>query len=212
MKHLLLGLIATAFLLTSCSSEEVMINPDETNNQMLESFEIKRNTDGSYALTHEVREGVSVEYTDEKDSNEIFLFADETSGKAQESHNYDVENNRLNLIFIDENNNSLPQVSIEDENTIGKSEDLGLLNTYSINFNQDGTVQLDFKVENGVDVAFGYNIAENINDIYLTEGNSTQSDYSKSYNKETDGSLRIDFVQAESKTLETKKPRVIVSY
>ncbi len=212
MKHLLLGLIATTFLLTSCSPEEVMMNPDETNNDMLESFEIKRNTDGSYALTHEVKEGVNVEYTDEKDSNEIFLFADETARKAQNSRNYDVENNRLNLIFTDENNNSLPQVSIEDKNTIEKSDDLDLLDTYSINFHQDGTVQLDFKVENGVDVAFGYNNAENTNDIYLTEGNSTQLDYSKSYSKEADGSLRVDFVQSINKTSETKKPRVIVSH
>ncbi len=76
-------------------------------------------------------------------------------------------------------------------------------------FNQDGTAQLDFKVETGVDVAFGYNEAENINDIYLTEGASTQLDYSKTYNKEADGSLRIDFVQTADKANETKKPRVI---
>lgn len=212
MKHLLLGFVAITLLLVSCSPEEVMMNPDETNNKMLESFEIKRNTDGSYALTHEVKEGVAVEYSDEKEQNEIFLYANDAARKTQSNRNYDVENNRLNLMFTDENNTSLPNVSIEDRNTVAKSDDLDLLDTYSIAFNQDGTVQLDFRVENGVDVAFGYNDAENIHDIYLTEGNSTQLDYSKNYNKDADGGLRVDFVQATDKSTETKKPRVIVSY
>ncbi len=212
MKHLLLGFAATALLLVSCSPEEVMLNPDETtNNKMLESFEIKRNTDGSYALTHEVKEGVGVEYTEEKDQNEIFLFADDTSKKIQSSREYAVVDNKLNLVFTDENNNSLPNLSIVDNDTDQKSDDLDLLDTYAIVFNQDGTVQLDFRVETGVDVAFGYNDVEDIHDIYLTEGTSTQLDYSKNYNKDADGGLRVDFVQTTNKTTETKKPRVIVS-
>lgn len=212
MKHLLLGFVALALLLTSCSPEEVMSDADTSNSKMLESFEIKRNTDGSYALTHEVREGVASEYTNEKDQNEIFLYSDETANKAQDSQDYNVEDNKLNLVFADENNTSLPQINITDFNTEQKSDDLDLLDTYAINFNQDGTVQLDFKVETGVDVSFGYNNDENIHDIYLTEGNSTQLDYSKNYAKEADGSLRVDFVQMSDKSTETKKPRVIVSY
>jgi len=212
MKHFLLGFAAITLLLVSCSPEEVMLNPDETNNKMLESFKIKRNFDGSYALTHEVREGVAVEYTEDKDQNEIFLFSNSNATKSQDSRNYDVENNKLNLIFTDENSASLPKISIEDSNTIEKVDDLDLLDTYSIAFNQDGTVQLDFRVEDGVDVAFGYNYDENIHDIYLSEGNSTQLDYSKSYEKDADGELRVDFVQAVNKSIATKKPRVIVTH
>lgn len=211
MKHLLLGFVAVALFLTSCSPEEVMSDVDDTNNKMLESFEIKRNTDGSYALTHEVREGVASEYTDEKDQNDIFLYSDDAAKKEQATRNYNVEDNKLNLIFTDDNNTSLPQISISDDNTEEKSE-LDLLNTYAIVFNQDGTVQLDFKVETGVDVSYGYNYDEDIHDIYLTEGTSTQLDYSKNYPKDDDGNFRVDFVQMSDKSTETKKPRVIVSY
>lgn len=189
-----------------------MSDVDDINNKMLESYEIKRNTDGSYALTHKVKEGVASEYTDDKHQNEIFLYSDDATNKAQTTRNYNVEDNKLNLTFIDENNSSLPQINISDDNTEQKSDDLDLLDTYAINFNQDGTVQLDFRVETGVDVSFGYNNDENIHDIYLTEGNSTQLDYSKNYIKEADGSLRVDFVQMSDKSSETKKPRVIVSY
>lgn len=212
MKHLLLGLTAISLLLVSCSQEEAMTNLDESNNKMLESFEIKRNTDGSYALTHEVREGVGVDYTDEKSQNEIYLYADADSNRGTDSRSYNVEDNRLNLTFTDEHNSSLPKINIADSNTLEKEDDLDLLDTYAINFNQDGTVQLDFRVETGVDVAFGYNNDENIHDIYLSEGNSTQLEYSKSYEKDADGSLRVDFVQMSDKSSETKKPRVIISY
>ncbi len=211
MKHLLLGFIATTLMLTSCSTEEMITDVDDTNNKMLESFEIKRNMDGSYALTHEVKEGVAVDYSDAKTQNEVFLYSNENAQKTQGNRNYNVENNRLNLVFTDEYNNNLPQIDIVDDNTTEKAN-LDLLDTYSMVFNQDGTVQLNFKVETGVDVAFGYNYDENINDIYLTEGGSTQLNYSKNYSKEADGSLRIDFVQTtEEKSTETKKPRVIVS-
>lgn len=211
MKHLLLGLTAITLMLTSCSTEEVLTDLNDTDNNMLESFEIKRNSDGSYALTHEIREGVAVDYTDTKTQNEIYLYSDASTKNANTTRNYNVEDNTLNLVFTDENNTDLPQISVLDDNTIEKGDDLDLLNTYSLVFKQDGTAQLDFKVENGVDVAFGYNDAENINDIYLTEGASTQLDYSKTYNKETNGSLRIDFVQTTNKSSETKKPRVIIS-
>jgi hypothetical protein len=180
---------------------------------MLESFEIKRNTDGSYALTHELNDNVGVAYTDDKTENEIFLYTDATAtNKNQEARNYNVENNKLNLVFTDENNNILPKLSITDDDTYKKSDDIDLLDTYSVVFNEDGTVKLDFKVEPGVAVDFGYNYDENIHDIYLSEGTSSQLDYSKNYTKESDGTLRIDFVQTSNKATDTKKPRVIFTF
>ncbi len=210
MKHLLLGFITLALVLSACSREEVVTDLNATDKNMLESFEIKRNSDGSYALTHEIIEGVAVDYSATKIQNEIYFYSDVDAEKHSITQNYNVENNTLNFVFLDENNSKLPRVSILDDNTVEKGGDLGLLDTYSLVFNQDGTAQLDFKVETGVDVAFGYNEAENINDIYLTEGSSTQLNYTQTYNKEADGSLRIDFVQTADKANETKKPRVII--
>lgn len=209
MKQLLYSLIALTFLLSSCTNEEPL-SIDDTNNKMLESFQIKRNADGSYALTHEVGENVNVDYATNGDQNEIYLYSSLTPKKSTAESIYKVEQNRLNLVFTDENNSHLPAINIYDDDTDIKAGDLGLLNTYSLNYNSDGTVRLDFKVENGVDVSFGYNYDENIHDVYLSEGNSTQTDYTKDYEANADGSLRIDFVQTVAKTTETKKPRVFV--
>ncbi len=209
MKQLLYSLIALTFLLSSCTKEE-SISIDDTNNKMLESFQIKRNADGSYALTHEVGENVGVDYATNNDQNEIYLYSNLTPEKSSAQNNYKVEENRLNLVFTDENNSRLPAINIYDDDTDMKAGDLGLLNTYSLNYNSDGTVRLDFKVETGVDVSFGYNYDEEIHDVYLSEGNSTQTDYTKDYETNADGTLKIDFVQTVAKTTETKKPRVSI--
>ena len=208
MKHLFLGFVAIALLLTSCATEETITDINDTNSNLLESFEIKRNADGSYALTHEVTEGVSIDYATDKSQHEVYFYTGGEANKTNLSQTFNVNDNQLNIVFKDENNTDLPKLSIYDDNTLEKSNDLYLLDTYSVLHQQDGSVQVNFTVEEGVNVSFGYNTDENINNIYLTEGNATQVDYSKNYSKEADGSLRVDFIQTLSKASEIKKPRV----
>ncbi len=215
MKRLFLGLIATAFLFTSCSTEEVMIESTDSNNKMLESFVVKRNSDGSYALSTTVTDGTGTMYFDDSRNNEIHLIADETTSRNSLEHNYDVIDNELNIAFVSENNTPQPKIRIIDDNTTSNSSrenDFGLLSTYSVEYQENGTIQLNFQVESGVDVAFGYNDAESINDVYLTEDvDATQLNYSRNYSKENDGTLRIDFVQSDydSRSSDLKKPRVM---
>jgi hypothetical protein len=210
MKHLLLVIAVTTLTFTSCTRETIVNEPIDENSSLLESFEIKRNLDGTYALTHEISDGISADYSETKEQNEIYLYSDESSSKSNNQINYNVTDNKLNVTFIDENNSKLPRIRITDDNTFDKSGELGLLETYTLVYNQDGTVKVDFTVEEGVQVAFGYNNTEDINDIYLTQGESSIVNYSKSYTKEADTNLRIDFVQNTSKDSETKKPRVII--
>lgn len=208
MKNLLLGLFALT-LLSSCSTDEAINeNIVDANAKILETFEIIRNADGSYALTHEVSDGINVDYSNDKSQNEVYFYADTASKNTISSQNFSVENERLNIVFKDENNSNLPTLNIIDDES---NNDLDLLNTYSILQNKDGSLQVNFEVEKGVDVAFGYNTSENTNDIYLTEGNSTQLKYSKNYNKEVNGSIRVDFVQTTTKSTERRKPRLIYS-
>ncbi len=208
MKHLFLGFVAIALLLTSCATEETITDINDTNSNLLESFEIKRNADGSYALTHEVTEGVSIDYATDKSQHEVYFYTGGEANKTNLSQTFNVNDNQLNIVFKDENNTDLPELIIFDDNTLEKSNDLYLLDTYSVLHLEDGSVQVNFTVEEGVNVSFGYNTDENINNIYLTEGNATQVDYSKNYSKEADGSLRVDFIQTLSKASEIKKPRV----
>ena len=212
MKNLFLVLFIASLTFTSCTtSEEIVTEPTEMNTSLLESFKINRNIDGSYALTHEIRNDVAVDYSQSKTQNEVYLYRGDVSDKQSEM-NYDVVDNTLIVAFIDENNSNIARISILDDDTKNKSDELGLLNTYSLVYNNDGTVQVDFIVEEGVEVAFGFNSDENINDIYLTEGDATQTNYSKNYSKEDNVDLHIDFVQEiGDKSTEIRKPRVIFS-
>ena len=122
---------------------------------------------------------------------------------------YRMENNKLHFAFSDENNSQLPRINILDDNT--KENKIGLLKTYSIEANKNNTVQVNFTVEKGVNVVYGYNQTDKINEIRLSQGNNNvQTDYSKQYTKEIDNTLRVDFVQEANKDNETKKPRFIL--
>jgi len=216
MKKLLFGFLAISLMLVSCSTEDVAQETTDTNNKMLESFTVKRNSDGSYALTTNVSDGANAVYFDDVKDNEVHIVTDAVSNRSSLQHNYDVVDNELNIAFVSENDATQPTIKIIDDNTASASSrdsDYGLLNTYSIDYHEDGTIELNFEVKNGVDVAFGYNDTESINDVYLSEDvNATQLNYSKQYTKETDGSLRIDFIQADytSREIDTKKPRFII--
>lgn len=215
MKKLLFSLLAVSLMMASCSTEDVASETTDSNSKMLESFTVKRNTDGSYTLITNVSDGTGTMYFDDAIQNEVHLIADGASNRNSLTHNYDVMDNQLNLAYVSEEEGQQPTIRIIDDNTVSTSRDadFGLLNTYSIVSNEDGTIQLNFEVKSGVDVAFGYNNTESVNDVYLTEDvDATQLSYSKSYNKETDGSLRIDFVQANntSRDTDTKKPRIIM--
>ncbi|HHB52477.1 MAG TPA: hypothetical protein ENK75_05485 [Saprospiraceae bacterium] len=213
MKHLL-GLLTLLLMITSCSTEENINEQVNSNDRMLESFIVKKNADGSYALTTNVRDGVGTLFYDDAVENQVHLVVDNTTARNSKTHNYDVTDKHLNITFISEDENNQPKLSIEDDNTqsTSRTTDFGLLNTYAIVSNEDGSIQLDFEVKDGVDVSFGYNDNENVNDIYLVENaNATNVSYSKNYAAEADGSLRIDFIQttATSRETDTKKPRIV---
>jgi len=212
MKQLLSLLVITTLTLISCSTEETITEQTDSNSKMLESFVVKRNADGNYVLTTNVQEGVGTIYYDNTVKNQVYLITDNNATRNSLNHNYNVINNQLSIEFVAENNTLQPKLSIVDNNTTNRTTDYGLLNTYSLTSNDDGTIQLNFEVKDGVDVSFGYNENENINDIYLIEDtNATDVSFSKNYATEADGTLRIDFIQSDdsSRESDTKKPRII---
>lgn len=217
MKHLLFGLLAISLILASCSTEDIAIEEStEANQEMLESFILKRNSNGSYALSLDVQNGTGTMFLDDAINNEVHLTSDGSTAKTDLTHDYILENNELNISFISENNSKSPSIRIIDDNTddFSSKNSNGLLDTYSFDSNEDGTIHLSFKVQDGVDVAFGYNEMDSINDIYLTENtNATQQNYSKSYDRGSNGMLKIDFIQSSSssKSGDLKKPRIIFS-
>lgn len=207
MKHLLFLIAIAGLALTSCT-QETLTNTDPQSDNLYESFMIKRNADGTYALNHEVTEGVASDYSTDNGVNEIYLYKDGNAKKMNNTKEYAVENNNLRFIFTDENNNRLPKVNIFDNNT--KDHAIGLLKTYNVVDQNDETVTVNFTVEKGVQVVFKYNAEEKANEIHLSQGNNNQTEYTKKYTK-NDKELKVDFIQETTKDNTIKKPRVIIS-
>jgi hypothetical protein len=212
MKQFILLLLITPFLLVSCSNDETL-NDSNTNKNMLESYVIKRNANGSYTLTHVPTSGVGTVYYDDEKVNEVQLYYDEQAVVNTSSKDYNVVNNELKINFVTENGTYQPKIRIMDENTTEKGA-FGLLKDYSFTENPDGTIQLSFEVDANVKVEYGYSNSENSNDIVLsTDTNATQKTFTKTFSRDDDGTLKIDFVQPKNpgKTDDDiRKPRVVV--
>lgn len=211
MKQFILLLFITPFLLVSCSNDETL-NDTNANKNMLESYVIKRNANGSYTLTHVPTSGVGTVYYDDEKVNEVQLYYDEQAVVNTSSKDYNVVNNELRINFVTENSTYQPKIRIMDENTNEKGA-FGLLNDYAFTENPDGTIQLSFEVDENVKVTYGYNNSENTNDIVLSsDANASQKTFTKTFSREDDGTLKIDFVQPKNpgKAEDYKKPRIIV--
>ncbi len=206
MKNLLFGFLAITLTLVSCNKDVAMETPDTTDTSLLKSFMVTRNIDGSYAVSHDVIDGIGTEYLNNQAEKEIFLFDDSNKNASVTNTNYNVENNTLDFRFTDENESSLPIITITDSNTIEKSDSEFLLDTYSFSYNDDGTLDLVFEVNDGVAVTF------EDNEIHLIEGTSTDTNFTKTYTEDADGSIYIQFVQTlAAKSTEARWPRVIIT-
>jgi hypothetical protein len=211
MKKFFFLTIALAVTLVSCTQEETL-NDNSANEKMLDSYVIKRNANGSYTLTHNVTIGVNTAYNDNDKVNEVQLFFDGKAVNNSFSRDYTVTNNELNINFITENTTYSPKIKIIDDNTSEKGT-YGLLNDYTVSENADGTVQLAFVVDAGVEVSYVYNEVEKINEIKLTaDANASQLSFTQTYTRNADGTLKIDFVQpatTKDEDSDYKKPRLI---
>lgn len=212
MKYLLLLLSFTPLFFSSCSSDDAITSDSES--KMLESYVIKRNANGSYTLKHNVSQGVNTVYNDDEKNNDVILFFDGKSTQTEFKHDYLMTNNELNINFSSENNSYQPKIKLIDDNSNQKS-DFGLLNDYEMVQNSNGTITLNYVVKPGVNVIYGFDNNENINEIRLVEDSAaTQTTYSKVYIKEPNSILKIDFIQPkESKDegSEVKKPRLFIT-
>jgi len=213
MKQFILLLLITPFLLVSCSTDDAAVATQNTTEKMLESYVIKRNANGSYTLTHVANDGVGTVYYDDEKANEVQLYYDEQAILTSLSKDYLVTNNELKINFVTEDGMYQPKIRIMDENTTEKGA-FGLLNDYAFTENPDGTIQLSFEVDANVKVAYGYNNSENTNDIVLSsDANASQKTFTKTFSREDDGTLKIDFIQpknpGKSDDSDYKKPRII---
>ncbi len=210
--------IASAFALSSCSNDETLTVPNE-NAALLKTFKVKRDASGAYSTEFETNSNVKVDKVTNQDVNEFHLYESDFESFQKQSEELFIDGNKLSVSFIDTNTDKKPYISIEDDNiTLAKSN--SMLKEYSVSSGQEGSVNLAFNVSPQVTVDFVYNEDDNIYEIHLEKGKSTNTSFSRNLTKLEGEVLKIDFINHTDDTsaktilakelIKRRKPRILV--
>ena len=210
-------ILAFSLVFVSCSSNEGEIVNNEPQQKLLNSYTLKRDGSGAYSIDFNVNTDTDVAtYKGNDNSNDIVLSAAKTSTKREYSNEYAIENDHLKIGFIENNSGKKTRISVKDDNiTFAKGTVTEFLNSYSVTSNEDGTYQLDFKVNDNVTTEFIYNEDKDIYEVHLSTGAAKQKEFSRDFVMPNSGVLKINFVNHKysAKTTETTtKPDLEIIY
>jgi PBP1b-binding outer membrane lipoprotein LpoB len=217
IKFLTLATILT-LVFTSCSNEESL--PSEVQNTNLsKTYKLKRDATGAYSVYSTDNTQIDRVLTEVDNTKLFFLSNGNSQSNKNSSQELLIDNNKLKIGFIDANTNDKQLLTILDDNISLQSKNNNKkLADYSIQGNQDGTYDLDFKVNNNVDVSFVYNEEISTYEIHLEKGKGGVENFSRTLEREDGGVLRVDFVNhinnsnaKSSEESSIRKPIIIIS-
>jgi hypothetical protein len=218
MKKLCVGLmtVVLAFSFTSCSTNDTDLEiPQEA---LLKSYKLSRDASGAYSIDYNVADNTVSDARKDLSSstNEFHLSKVGYDAKAQYRNDLTLNDNKLRSGLFDDEPGKSMKMNIVDENiTFAKGSSTKFLKTYGLATNIDGTIQLDFEVNDNVVVEFVYNEELAIHEVHLSKGVSVDKVFSRSLTIPDTGVLKLDFVNhkflgkgLDAASLE-KMPRII---
>ena len=218
MRKLSVGFLAIvlAFSFTSCLTSESDF--EIPNSPLLEEVTLQRDASGAYSVDYTVADNTVSDVRKNVNSltNEVQLSKVNHDTKDQYRNDFTLDNNKLRIGFFDNETGKTTSITVVDENiTLAKGNTAKFLKDYSMSTNTDGTIQLDFSVNNNVKTEFVYNEDLAAYEVHLSKGTSSDNKFSRTLDVPDTGLLKLDFVNhkllgkgvvAESVD---KKPRVI---
>ncbi|CAL2087977.1 conserved exported protein of unknown function [Tenacibaculum sp. 190524A02b] len=217
--------VASFLFMTSCSSNDNDTNIiQESQENQLQTYTLKRDSQGRYSIDFNVSENTAVEsYKNADLSNEIILSKTNQKSIPNYTNNFKLENNLLKVGFLEENNGKQTSIAIEDENITFAKGVTEYLNNYSVTKNKDNTFSLNFEVDENVIAEFVYNENVETYEVHLSKGKSKITKFERILSKPNDDILKIDFVNHKTSNTNNiqnrnygeageipRKPRVII--
>jgi hypothetical protein len=220
MKKISVGFLAIvlAFSFASCSTNESDFEiPQES---LLKQVKLQRDASGAYSVDYVVSDHTTSDVHQDLNSltNEVHLNKVSYDTKDQYRNDFKLDNNTLRVGFFDNETGKKMRFTIEDENiTFAKGNSTEFLKEYSLLSNKDGSIQLDFEVNDNVNTEFVYNEDLAAYEVHLSKGAGSENKFSRTLNVSDTGILKLDFVNhkllgkgtAESSE---RKPRVIMDF
>jgi hypothetical protein len=218
MKKISVGFLAIvlAFSFASCSTNESDFEiPQES---LLKQVKLQRDASGAYSVDYVVSDHTISDVHQDPNSltNEVHLNKVSYDTKDQYRNDFKLDNNTLRVGFFDNETGKKMKFTIEDENiTFAKGGATKFLKEYGLSTNDDGSIQLDFEVNDNVNTEFVYNEDLAAYEVHLSKGTSSESKFSRTLTVSDTGILKLDFVNhkllgkglAESAE---RKPRIII--
>jgi hypothetical protein len=206
MKKVSFLAVAVMFSLvfSSCSNDEDILQPEQSKD-LVKTFQLKRDATGAYSVDLNLESNVTVAKVKNttNNTNELYLSVIDNNLVQKSNLQSDLMFNDENfkVDFITANSNKVPSISVFDDNIkFAQKSDDSFLKDYSVTRNENGTYDLDFKVNNNVSVDFVYNDEINVYEVHLEEGTKSQENdtYARTLEKEENSLLQIHFVNHTS--------------
>jgi hypothetical protein len=219
MKKLSVGFLAVVLALSLGSCSTIETDFETPQEPLLKSYKLKRDASGAYSIDYNVADKTESNTHKNLNSltNEIYLSKVEHSTKDQYRNEFNLDNNKLSIGFIDEVSGKRSKLTIADENIIlAKGNSEKFLKSYSLSSNNDNSIQLEFEVNNNVSVDFQYNNEEQIYEVHLKKGDSGNVVFSRSLTVPDTGILKLNFVnykflgKGTSESV-TSEPEIIIN-
>jgi uncharacterized protein YegP (UPF0339 family) len=224
MKKIKLLSLALVFSMafSSCSTEESMLPPEQSN-ELLKTFQLKRDASGAYSMDLNVANNVDVGKVKNasNNTNELYLTLSDDNFVQKSNLQSDLffDDQNFKIDFISSNSTKVPSVSVYDNNNkFVQKSDTSFLKEFSVTKNENGTYDLDFKVINNVSVDFIYNDEIDAYEIHLEENVKSLGNqkFSRTLEKDSGKLLQIHFVnhinvEAKGAAASTiRKPVIII--
>ncbi|WP_298782411.1 hypothetical protein [uncultured Polaribacter sp.] len=210
--------ILCCVLFFSCDTENAELI-ESPNSALLETYTLNKDGFGAYSLELKINNADVNEVYDEETNKKEFFFTPSEKTVLDKFTKDVFVGEKLQLSFEDSNTNKTGFITVYDDDIkfLSKgSTDTNKLKSYSIKQNKDETFELEFKVNNNVEVSFAYNSDNETYEVHLKEGDSDVAKFKRDLEKEDGKPLKIDFVNynyaSKSSTVETRrKPRIIIN-
>lgn len=213
----LLILITLGF--SSCSQDDNTLLEEPSAENLLKSYRIQRDASGAYSLDYQLNQGAASDnIKDEKtNTSNIYLYSSESQRtNSNLTEGLEIQKGQLTVGFNDTEKEKQSFITIVDNDIVfSKNETNENLESYSISGNEDGTYDLDFNVKDGIIVEYAYNEDSQTYEIHLSHGDSSETTFSTSFDREDGEVLKIDFVnysgsRVASRTAAEVIPKIII--
>jgi hypothetical protein len=195
--NLLALVAAVSIAFTSCSTEEGLLQNQETTN-LLKTVTVKRDATGSYSLDYGVANAALVDKNFDGNTNtkQFDLYSSQNNTLTNFTEDLSIEGTQFKVGFKDTNTNNNLSITVLDDDltTMSKSKTRKKLKSFNITRNSDGTFNLNFNVDTNVVVDFVYNSDLESYEIHLENGISQNTSFTRVIENNEGKALNFAFV------------------